>query len=177
VERANAVFLVSFSIMLCVAGILLGGSIHRRIAPESFGVFLFLLVLLTVIAAIPIIIGIYIWIAAQLENKLIAGDTEPAFMITDDGVSGSIVMLEGLQRSRLRMCRLSRFSLKWDEIGEVRFVPGRRRSSMIKIIPCADRQGEAPYFVIRDNLLGHEQSIVKALQAHGAEVSVEGKLH
>jgi hypothetical protein len=177
VERATAVLLVLFSLVIGAACFIIFGSIARSASTASSGSELILLLLVASCVLIPIILAIRTWLAAQLEDKLVASDNDPSFLITADGVSGSIVMLEGPQRSRLRKSGLARFSLSWDEICEVRFVRLLHSPAQMRIVPSSGEQKCATYWVLRANFVGHEQHMVELLNAHGVNVLVQDQLH
>jgi hypothetical protein len=158
-------------------GFVIIGSILRRAPIESFWLALFIGIIIAIPVGALIVHGMYSLLAAQLEEKLVASDQEPAFVINADGVSGSVVMLEGPQRGRLRKCGMSRFSLRWDEIIEISFAPGVKRSPLMKITSNAAGQEGAIYYVARNKFLGRERHIIETLEAHGVPVSVKGALH
>ncbi|MDR3617599.1 MAG: hypothetical protein P4L53_28840 [Candidatus Obscuribacterales bacterium] len=174
VERSQAVYLVIFSVGICAAYYFIFGSAHRPTAEGSFWSIVGLVIILTLCAVIPLFMAARMWLNTQSEDKLVASDTEPVFMINADGISLSIIMLEDFQRGRLRKNHMPRVSFRWDQIGEIRFSPGgSHHAPKMRILPIDD----AVYIVDRDKFMGSEKHIVEVLRAHGAEVLVESELH
>ena len=174
VERSQAVYLLIFSVGICAAYYFIFGSAHRPAAEGSFWSIVGLVIILTLCAVIPLFVAVRMWLNTQGEDKLVASDKEPVFMINADGISLSIIMLEGFQRGRLRKNHMPRVSFRWEQIGEIRFsTGGPHHPPRMRIVPIDD----AVYIVVRDKFMGSEQHIVEVLRAHGAEVLVESELH
>jgi hypothetical protein len=146
-----------------------------RTPPESRGGSIFIVLEIAAILGFAIIFAIRRFLADNVEQKLVSSDKEPALEINDQGISGSIALLEGSQRRRLVKARKARFSLNWDQILSCRFVPGARSGPWLNI--SAMEPEAATYNIRRDKFFGCERRIVEVLRAHDAEVSIEGELH
>lgn len=124
-----------------------------------------------------------VFVQANRAESLIARDTEPGFVIDAEGISGSIVMLEGKKRDRMVAEGEARFTLKWDEINEIEFRPGTGSSSTSRgappylvIFPNNEFDPLYYYYVQRDAFVGKEEAMVDAIRARNIRLRIDGKL-
>jgi hypothetical protein len=112
-------------------------------------------------------------------EKVIATGTQPGFLLNDEGVSGSIVLLEGNQCERGSEKGQARFSLQCEQINLVEFHPGSSSSesstpAYMVIAPIGEFKRSNYYYVLRDSFQGCESQIVEALRAHGIKITIDG---
>jgi hypothetical protein len=115
----------------------------------------------------------YAWYEAGVEEKLVSNDDQPTLEINDQGISGSIALLEGPQRRRLARERNARFSLSWDQVLYIRFVTGRRSQWML----ITANEPEGALYNVQREFFRNEQHIIDVLRAHDIEVTVADALH
>ncbi len=171
--------------VVCIGGAAIMAAIMAAIfVPKDFppsGNVIVLLVLSTTVFGGLAIYMVRCFIQSGREAKLTATDKQPDFVINAEGVSGSLAMLEGSQRDQIFSRGEARFSLNWNDIVTVTFVPAKsnsRNSSrpLMIIHPKGAGKNANDYYVTRNSFYGKEQHIVDVLRSHGAHVAIEGEL-